>query len=285
MFTIEPPPARRIGSTAAFMPRKVPVWLTRTTRSKSASSVSSRAAMCRTAALLTSTSSFPNSATASSTACFQASSRVTSRWTKRAASPSSTATRAPCASSRSPITTRAPSAANRRAVASPVPRAAPLSRATLPSRAPIAISLGRRESRHRLVLLGERHLDQLAAAQRLVGEDVVHDRGLLDVPLVAGAGGEIGQALAFPGHRDAQARLPHRGALLRRERPEAAGRVQEGRLVTAAGAGGGQAVDLAVVGDPGEDHVDAAGVADGAEGVEPAELDRRHLLDLKLFAC
>src|SRR6478735_8147636 len=88
-------------------------------------------------ALLKSTSSLPNSATVNWTALRQSASWVTSRWTYRAESPSSSASAWPSSSSRSPMTTFAPSATSIRALAPPMLRAPPLIRATLPSTRPM----------------------------------------------------------------------------------------------------------------------------------------------------
>src|SRR5262245_10806252 len=140
-FTIEPPPAASSAGAAARMPRKGPIWLTRTCRSKSASVVSSSGFICRMAALFTSTVSGPKRACVRSMARVQSASEPTSRRTKAAASPSSFATASPSASSTSPIITRAPSPTNSRATCSPVPRAAPVTSATFPSRRPTSTPL------------------------------------------------------------------------------------------------------------------------------------------------
>jgi hypothetical protein len=81
MLTIEPPPARTIDGVTVFMPRNTPCTLTRSTRSKSSSVVLSSAWKCRMPALLTSTVTGPNAASAASTAACHWASSVTSRWT------------------------------------------------------------------------------------------------------------------------------------------------------------------------------------------------------------
>src|SRR5262245_34977701 len=137
-FTIEPPPACFRAGTTARMPRKGPIWFTRTCRSKSARLVSSSGFMASTPALFTSTSRRPKLPSVRSTARAQSASSPTSSFTNAAASPSAFASPSPSLSSTSPIITRAPSATNRRTTCSPVPRAPPVTSATFPARRPIS---------------------------------------------------------------------------------------------------------------------------------------------------
>ena len=81
VFTIEPPPAAFSAGTAACMPRKQPTWFTLMTDMNSSRGWSSIMPTFRTPALLMRTSSLPNVDTAVSTALFQSSGCVTSRWT------------------------------------------------------------------------------------------------------------------------------------------------------------------------------------------------------------
>ena len=78
MLTIEPPPARFIGSVTAFMPSQQPTAFTSRTWRKSASGMSAILANFKMPALFTSTSSRPKASCASATAAAQSSSLVTS---------------------------------------------------------------------------------------------------------------------------------------------------------------------------------------------------------------
>src|SRR5580765_8100328 len=145
MFTIEPPPTRRISGIAYFVPRNTPLAFTAITRSHSAAVRSSIGTFGMViAALLTRTSSRPWRPVASLTAFCQSVSLVTSRCTYEASPPAvrmAASTRLPSASRMSPKTTFAPSWVNSSASAAPWPRAPPLISATFPSSFPIAISL------------------------------------------------------------------------------------------------------------------------------------------------
>ena len=83
-------------------------------------------------ALLTSTSSLPKCESVAAIASCQAASLITSRWTKRPASPRPSATCRPSASSTSATTTFAPSLAKMMASLWPMPLAPPEISATLP---------------------------------------------------------------------------------------------------------------------------------------------------------
>src|SRR2546428_4973704 len=136
MWTIEPPPARRMAGMAALLPRNTPVALTSITRCHSSSGVSSTRRAALMPALLTSTLSLPKRRSVSATASCQSASRVTSSRTNAALPPlaaTSASTARPSASSTSPMTTCAPSRANIFASAAPMPRAPPLISATFPA--------------------------------------------------------------------------------------------------------------------------------------------------------
>src|SRR5581483_11453282 len=91
-------------------------------------------------ALLTSTVTGPNVASASVTTRRQSANDVTSALMNRALSPSSAAIFSPSSSLTSVMITHAPSATKRRAWASPIPCAAPVTMATFPSRRPMLMS-------------------------------------------------------------------------------------------------------------------------------------------------
>ena len=76
---MEPPPPAIIGLTTERMPRKVPIWLIRITRSYCASVVSASAEKNKMPALFTKTSTPPRFCTTSSTTAVQSSSLDTSR--------------------------------------------------------------------------------------------------------------------------------------------------------------------------------------------------------------
>src|SRR5215470_7981832 len=136
MLTMEPPPARRMAGIAARVPRKTPVELTAMIRSQSARVVSSIRLPPPMPALLTRTSSFPYTRSASVTAPAQSDSLVTSRRTNVASPPAariSSTVFLPSASRTSPSMTFAPSFVNRRPASAPIPRAPPLISATFPS--------------------------------------------------------------------------------------------------------------------------------------------------------
>ena len=112
MLTIDPPPARFIGSITDFMPSQQPTAFTSSTRRKPSRGISAIGANVRIPALFTRMSSRPNVSSVAVTAAAQSSSLVTSRCTYRQCSaPSLSATYWPCSSRTSPKTTRAPSAA------------------------------------------------------------------------------------------------------------------------------------------------------------------------------
>ena len=79
---IEPPPFLRIVRATAFMPRKQPSWLTRNTSSNSSTGIRSISPNRRMPALLTSTSTGPKRAFASSTSAVQDPSSLTS-WSAK----------------------------------------------------------------------------------------------------------------------------------------------------------------------------------------------------------
>ena len=82
MFTMDPPPARRMAGMACLVPRNTPLAFTAITRSHSASVRSSMGTRGITmAALLIRMSSRPCRSTAVRTAFSQSASRVTSRCT------------------------------------------------------------------------------------------------------------------------------------------------------------------------------------------------------------
>ena len=138
MLTIDPPPARFIGSITAFMPSQQPTAFTSSTRRKLSSVISAIGANVRIPALFTSTSSRPNVSSVAATATAQSSSLVTSRCRYRQdCSPSLAATYWPWSSRTSPKTTRAPSATKCRTWDLPMPRAPPVISATFPSSRPI----------------------------------------------------------------------------------------------------------------------------------------------------
>ena len=138
MLTIDPPPARFIGSITAFMPSQQPTAFTSSTRRKLFSVISAIGANVRIPALFTSTSSRPNVSSVAATATAQSSSLVTSRCRYRQdSSPSLAATYWPWSSRTSPKTTRAPSATKCRTWDLPMPRAPPVISATFPSSRPI----------------------------------------------------------------------------------------------------------------------------------------------------
>src|SRR5436309_531160 len=145
IFTIEPPPARRMAGIAYFVPRNTPLAFTAITRSHSAAVRSSIATRGMTiAALLTRMSSRPWRPVARFTAFCQSVSLVTSRCVYEASPPApriAASTFLPSASRMSPKTTFAPSRANVSASAAPWPRAPPLSNASFPSSFPMSISL------------------------------------------------------------------------------------------------------------------------------------------------
>src|SRR5262249_34583722 len=143
MFTIEPPPARRISGIAYLVPRKTPLALTAMTRSHSAavrSSIGTRGITI--AALLIRMSSRPCRPVVTLTALCQSASLVTSRCTYEASRPSArmaASTFLPSASRMSPKTTLAPSRAKSCASAAPCPRAPRLINATFASSFPIIL--------------------------------------------------------------------------------------------------------------------------------------------------
>src|SRR5882757_800936 len=119
------------------IPRSVPVRLTSRTCCHFARSNVLSGPKLMIPALLTKTFSAPNSPTATLTAAAHCSGLVTSRCTKCAAAPSSSANAVPSSSRMSPITTLAPSATNSRACDAPMPLAPPLISATFPSTRPM----------------------------------------------------------------------------------------------------------------------------------------------------
>ena len=126
--------------TAAWDRKKIAFWFTPIIRSHSSSLTSVMRSIRAMPAMLSSTSSRPNAATACSTASWQAarvrkSTRAVSilppsRWISRAVSANPT-------SLMSTPKTNAPSAANSTADARPIPEAAPVTNTALPSKRPI----------------------------------------------------------------------------------------------------------------------------------------------------
>src|SRR5713226_1050296 len=211
MFTIEPPPARRMAGMAYFVPRKTPLAFTAITRSHSAAVRSSIAPRGMTiAALLIRMSSRPWRPVASLTAFCQSASLVTSRCTYAASPPAArmeASTFLPSASRMSPKTTFAPSRANVSASAAPCPRAPPLISATFPSSFPISVSLfGRPSARGRRVrddpVFGD--VDAPREPHALVASDVVQraleagrPRGMPDEPQMQPERHHLGLRLAL----------------------------------------------------------------------------------------
>jgi len=141
MFTIAPPPLRRMAGMACLLASIMPVTLTRMTCSQSASSTSTTVPRPPIPTLLSRMSSRPHRRTASSTMAPALSARVTSA-SNTAASPPPCSIMVSVASAAARLTstrrTLAPSRANRTAAARPLPMPAardpaPVTIATFPS--------------------------------------------------------------------------------------------------------------------------------------------------------
>src|SRR6056297_1308368 len=145
---ITTPPPSLSSSSAACVQWYVPVRLMSTIRFQPLGLMSSKFAMKEAPALLTSTSSPPNTSTVVSTSASTASRSVTSHSTATASPPVSrslirSATGSTLSSSREQITTSTPSAANRSAIAFPMPLDAPVTIAvdpSTPNRSPVTVA-------------------------------------------------------------------------------------------------------------------------------------------------
>src|ERR1035437_6145598 len=181
-LTILPARWRAITRAAACAQRKVPVRLTRSTCSHSASGISRNAFACPIPALFTRMSRRPNSATTAAIRESTCAGSLISIWKEAAAPPScriSSATRSAAAPSTSTTASDAPSRERRRAISRPMPRPAPVTRAILllsvmnssrpgwgrPGACPTGSELDTERHLHDAPATGRRDLTEAAAGQ------------------------------------------------------------------------------------------------------------------------